>query len=155
MHLADKSVDFVAYDDCGHLILLGEVKGRRGISDQWAARFRRNMLAHGTLPNAPFFFIATPEHLYFWRQDRSLSGDEPPEFTIDAKNELKPYFEKSSQTPETISERGLELVVLSWLTDIARSGKARAKHDPSIRWLFDTGLIDALQKARIEMYPVQ
>jgi hypothetical protein len=155
MPVAVREIDFVAYDDRGQVILLGEAKGRRGVSDQWAARFRRNMLAHGTLPKAAFFFIATPEHLYFWRQDRPLSGDEPPEFTIDATKELKPYFEKSGQAPGTVSEQGLEVVVWWWLTDIAISGRTRAKHDPSIGWLADSGLIDALEKARIEMNPAQ
>jgi hypothetical protein len=149
----DKGTDLIAYDNAGRVILLGEVKSRVGTSEQWAASFRRNMLAHGTLPRALFFLIATPERMYFWKQNHSSVTDEPPEFTIDAAKEFKPYFDRLEKTPQKIGEEALELLVLSWLTDIARTGDARAKKDPSVRWLSESGLIDSLDKARIEMNP--
>jgi hypothetical protein len=57
------------------------------------------------------------------------------------------------KTSQKVGEEALELLVLSWLTDIARTGDARAKKDPSVRWLSESGLIDSLDKARIEMNP--
>ena len=59
MALSTQEVDFVAYDDHGQAVLLVEVKSRRDTSEGWAARFRRNMLAHGTLPAASFFLIVS------------------------------------------------------------------------------------------------
>ncbi len=93
MPAQDKGIDFIAYDDAGRVILLAEVKSRVGTSEQWAARFRRNLLEHGTLPNARFFLIATPDRMYFWKQDHSVSAEEPPDFTIDATKEFKRYFD--------------------------------------------------------------
>jgi hypothetical protein len=149
----DKGIDVIAYDQAGRVVLLAEAKSRVGTSAEWAARFRRNMLAHGTLPNAQFFLIATPERMYFWKQDRPGVLDEPPEFTIDATREFKPYFDKLEKTAQGVSDEALELLVLSWLTDIARTGDAKSKKDPSMRWLSESGLIDSLEKARIEMNP--
>jgi hypothetical protein len=150
-----RDVDFVAYDDRGQAVLLVEVKSSHETSEHWAAHFRRNMLAHGTLPVARFFLIATPERMYFWRQDEPGSKEDPPQFIMDATKELKPYFEKFGQTPEKASGQTLELIVFSWLNDIAESGKSRAGQDASLRWLSESGLLEALGRARIELSPVQ
>ena len=153
MPLQDKGIDFIAYDDAGRVVLVAEVKSRYGMSEEWASRFRRNMLAHGRLPKALFFLIATPERMYFWKQDHSGPADEPPGLTIDATKEFKQYLDKLNKTPQAVGEQALELLVLSWLTDIARTGEARVRQDPSMRWLAESGLIDSLDAARIEMNP--
>jgi hypothetical protein len=155
MLIPTRDVDFIAYDDLGQAVLLVEVKGGHETSELWAARFRRNMLAHGRLPAARFFLIATPEHMYFWRQDEPLQREEPPQFTLDATKELKSYFEKSGLTPTKTSGQALELIVFSWLNDIALSGESRAKQDSSLRWLSESGLLKALRRSRIELSPVQ
>ena len=153
MPQADKDMDFIAYDDSGRVILIEEVKRRLGTSEQWAARFRRNMLAHGFLPRALFFLIATPERMYFWKQDEHGIADEPPGFTLDAAKALKPYLDKIDKTPQAVGEQALELLVSSWLSDIARTDEARLRQDPSMRWLAESGLIDSLGTARIEINP--
>jgi hypothetical protein len=150
----DKGIDVIAYDQAGGVVLLAEANSRVGTSAEWAARFRRNMVAHGTLPSAQFFLIATRERMYFWKQDGPGGLDEPPEFTIDVTREFKPYFDKLEKTAQGVSDQALELLVLTWLTDIARTGDAKSKRDPSMRWLSESGLIDSLDKARIEMNPV-
>ena len=147
------SIDFVAYDREGRVILLAEAKSRRGTSEHWAARLRRNMLAHGVLPWAKYFLIATPERMYLWKQERPNPAEVPPEFTIDAAKVLQPYFQKLHQEPSKIGPEAFELLVLTWLTDISRSGENKLKEDPSSAWLSD--LTGSLQQARIEMNPVQ
>jgi hypothetical protein len=155
MALPTREVDFVAYDEHGQPVLLVEVKSRHETSELWAARFRRNLLAHGTLPKAPFFLIATPERMYFWRQDDPSPNEEPPQFTLDATNELKPYFERFKQTPEKTSGQALELILFSWLVDLAEFGQSRANKDSSLKWLSESGLLEALRSARIELSAVQ
>jgi hypothetical protein len=150
-----REVDLVAYGQFGRPVLLAEVKSSHQTSDRWAARFRGNLLAHGTLPRAPFFLIATPEHMYFWRQEDPNAQDEAPQFTMDATHELKPYFERFNQTPEKTGGQALELIVFSWLLDLAESGQVRANQDPSLRWLSESGLLDALRGARIESSALQ
>jgi hypothetical protein len=150
MPVQDKGVDFIAYDDAGRTILVAEVKSRIGTSEVWATRFRRNMLAHGVVPKARFFLIATPEHMYFWKQDENGVEDRPPEFTLDAKRALRPHMERLRTPTQTVSEQALELLVLSWLTNIAQAEESAVKEDPSMRWLSESGLIGSLEKARIE-----
>ena len=43
-------IDLIAYDPTGKVVLLAEAKSRQGTSEAWAAKLRRNMLAHGVLP---------------------------------------------------------------------------------------------------------
>lgn len=155
MFLPTREVDFVAYDDHGQAVLLVEVKSSRETSELWAARFRRNILAHGTLPHARFFLIATPERMYFWRQEDPRPSEEPPQFTLDAAKELKPYFEKFGQTPQKTGGQALELIIFSWLNDLADSGSSRVAKDASLRWLSESGLVEALGRSRIELNPVQ
>lgn len=146
-------VDFVAYDREGKVVLLAEVKSRRGTSESWAARLRRNMLAHGVLPWAKYFLIATPERMYLWKQDRPNSAEVPPEFTIDAGKLFQPYFQRLQQEPSKIGPEAFELLVLTWLTDITRSDEHNLKRDTSSTWLPE--LVGSLQQARIEMNPMQ
>jgi hypothetical protein len=155
MALPTKEVDFVAYDERGQPLLLVEVKSRHQTSELWAARFRRNLLAHGTLPRAPFFLIATPERMYFWRQDDPIPNEELPQFTMDASDELKPYFERFKQTPEKTGGQALDLIFWSWLTDLAEFGQSRARQDSSLKWLSESGLLEALRSARIELSAAQ
>jgi hypothetical protein len=155
MALVTPAIDFVAYDKRGQAVLLVEAKSSQNTSELWAAQFRRNLLSHGTLPTAPFFLIATPERMYFWRQDDPSPGEEPPQFTMDATTELKPYFEKFKESPEKISGQALDLILFCWLTDMAEFGQMRAKRDSSLSWLSDSGLLEALKSARIEMSAVQ
>ena len=39
--------DMVVYDRAGQLALVVEAKNKLGTSSDWAAKMRRNMLAHG------------------------------------------------------------------------------------------------------------
>jgi thioester reductase-like protein len=146
-------IDFVAYDREGRVVLLAEAKSRRGTSEDWAARLRRNMLSHGILPWARYFLIATPERMYLWRQEPSNAAEAPPEFTIDAAKVFQPYFQKLHQEPSKIGPEEFDLLVLMWLTDIARSAEHSPQQDPSSAWLSE--LAGSLQQARIEMNPVQ
>jgi hypothetical protein len=44
------SVDLALYDRDGQLTAVAEVKNKVGTSREWAARLRRNILAHWTYP---------------------------------------------------------------------------------------------------------
>jgi hypothetical protein len=152
MQIQDKGIDFIAYDAAGRVVLIAQAKSRYGMSEEWATRFRRNMLSHGGLPEALFFLIATPERMYFWKQDQD-AANAPPAFTIDAGKEFGHYLDKLNTPPRAVGEQSLELLVLSWLTDLARTGEARVEQDPSMAWLAESGLIDSLETAHIELNP--
>ena len=144
-------IDFVAYNPDGKVVLLAEVKSRHGTSDIWAAKLRRNMLEHDVLPRAAYFLIATPDRIYGWRQGNLPPVDGPPQFSIDAQNALGPYFSKLGQTSAEISPAAFELLVLTWLTDLARSSGDQLERDPSLRSLYESGLLSSLQQAEFEI----
>ena len=147
-------IDFIAYDADGTVILLAEAKSRHGTSETWAAKLRRNMLAHGVLPRARYFLIATPERMYGWKQESLPLKEVPPEFTIDAQKALAPYFAKLNQNPANISPQAFELLILTWLTDIA-TAEYGTELDPSLKSLSESGLLSSLRQAQIEMNPAR
>lgn len=152
---SDLGIDFIAYDQTGRAVLVAEVKRRLGTSEQWAADFRRNMLAHGALPQTPFFLIATPERMYFWKQDQQGHPDDRPNFTLDAVKALQPYLDKLGKSASAVGGQALELIVSSWLSDIAAAPPATyGSQDPSTRWLRESGLLGSLAAGRIELNPV-
>src|SRR5580692_429073 len=87
---ADTPIDFIAYNPDGTVALLAEAKSRRGTTESWAAKLRRNMLSHGVLPRSQYFLIATPERMYGWRHAELTVSEAPPQFTIDAGRALAP-----------------------------------------------------------------
>lgn len=145
-------IDFIAYDADGSVVLLAEAKSRRGTSDSWAAKLRRNMLAHRVLPKSRYLLVATPDRMYGWKQENLPLGEIPPQFTVDAHKALEPYFKKFHQDPASIGPREFELLMLSWLTDISQSGD-EPEVDPTLRSLSDSGLLSSLRRAEIEMNP--
>jgi len=90
--------------------------------------------------------------MYLWKQERPDRAEAPPEF-IDAEKVFQPYFQKLHQEPLKIGPEAFELVVLTWLTDIARSDESNLSQRPASTWLSE--LTGALQQARIEMNPMQ
>jgi hypothetical protein len=153
MRAQHSGIDFVAYDRDGRVLLLAEAKSRRGTSESWAAGLRKNLLAHGMLPWAKYFLIATPERMYLWKQEHDAPTETPPEFTIDAEKVFQPYFQKLHQEPLNIGPEAFELVVLTWLTDVSRSSERNLNQGPASAWLSE--LSGSLQQARIETNSMQ
>ncbi len=156
MSTQNTPIDFIAYNPDGTVVLLAEAKSRHGTSEAWAAKLRRNMLSHGVLPPAEYFLIATPERMYGWKQENLSVGEiptqfTPPQFTIDARKALAPYFAKLDCDPKNIGPKAFELLILSWLNEIARSAEYRAQLDASLRSLSESGLLSSLSRAQIEM----
>jgi hypothetical protein len=146
-------VDFVAYNRDDDIVLLADAKSRCGTSEDWAAGLRRNMLSHGFLPSSKFFLIATPDRIYVWKNGRPGQTAVRPEFTTDAAKVLHPYFQRLNQDPSKIGPEAFEILVLTWLNDVAGSDQSGTVEDPSLAWLSD--LAGSLREARIEMNAVQ
>ena len=134
----------------GQRILVIEVKTKLNASPEWAARLRRNILAHGTFPKSPYFLIVFPEHFYLWTDADAQSEQSEPTYSIDARPILQPYFERAGVTAAQISGQSLELIVASWLGEIIHSEKAPEDIDESQQWLVESGLYDALAGGKFE-----
>jgi hypothetical protein len=142
----DISVD----NRAGQLTLVVEVKRKTGASPQWAASFRRNILAHGTFPKAPYFLMVFPDKFYLWTGAEAQLDQSEPTYTVDAAPILKPYLEQTGLSAYQISEPSLEHIVSSWLGEIIYADKPPEDIDNSQRWLIDSGLYAALAGGKFE-----
>src|SRR3712207_872070 len=87
----------------GQRILDIEVKTKLNASPEWAARFRGNILAHGTFPKSSYFLMVFPDRFYLWTDADAQSEQSEPTYIIDAHPILQPYFEGAEVTAEHIS----------------------------------------------------
>ncbi len=105
--------DLLVNNRNGQLTLVVEVKRKIDASPEWAAEFRRNILAHGTFPEAPYFLMVFPDKFYLWSGVESHLDQSEPTYTIDAHPILQPYLEQTGLTADRISGQSLELIVAS------------------------------------------
>lgn len=136
--------DFALEKPDGTPTLQVEVKGRRPTSTEWARQYRRNLAAHAVLSPASYFLLASPDKFFLWRPDL-VNLDADPDYVIDAKDLLEPYFERLGKNSTTLSGAGLELLVSNWLSEILNNP------DPNLAplWLRDSGLLNALLGTRL------
>jgi len=139
--------DLLVYSPANELQLVVEVKTKRGASDEWASRLRRNLIAHSIVPKAKFFLLALPDHLWLWR-DTQNPEDVPPDFKVPTRDVLRPYLR---HWPEDFpTENTFELLVKSWLSDITHSHLSKEAVPSELRWLFDSGLYDSIRFGNVE-----
>lgn len=134
----------------GQLTLVVEVKSKTNVSPEWAASLRRNILAHGTFPKAPYFLMVFPDKFYLWTDSAAQLEQSEPTYIIDAHSILQPYFEKAGVQAHQISGQSLELIVASWLGEIIHSDRLPEDIVNSQSWLVDSGLYAALAGGRFE-----
>jgi hypothetical protein len=156
----DSRWDLSVNDRNGQLVLAVEVKSKIDASPEWAAELRRNILAHGTFPKAPYFLMVFPDKFYLWIDAEANSYQSQPNYTIDARPILKPYFERlqpflfkkdhTEVTPNQMSKQNLQVVVTWWLGEIMYSGISPEDVDESQRWLIESGLYAALSGGKID-----
>ncbi len=137
-------VDIAVYAKDDQLQLVVEVKSKSAATAEWAARMRRNLAAHLAIPNAPFFLLALPDHFYLWRHLPSPLAIVPPDYDIDPAPLLAPYVADGDRSLRAISEGGLTLAVLAWLTDLVASNLDAETADTHQAWLFASGLYHAI-----------
>jgi hypothetical protein len=134
----------------GQLTLVVEVKSKLNASPEWAARLRRNILAHGIFPKAPYFLMVFPDRFYLWTDADVRLDQSEPTYIIDARPILNRYFEQAGVKADQISGQSLELIVASWLGEIIHSEKSPEDINESQQWLIDSGLYAALAGGKFD-----
>lgn len=146
----DAKWDLLVDNRNGQLALVVEIKRKTNVTPEWAAKLRRNILAHGTFPKAPYFLMVFPDKFYLWTNAEAYQDQSEPTYTIDATQILQPYLERSGVTADQISEASLELIVTSWLGEIIHSDQLPKDTEASQQWLIESGLHAALAGGKIE-----
>lgn len=130
--------DFMVYTPEQKLLLVVTVKATNDESEQWAAKFRRNLLVNGAIPTSPYFLLVLPQHVYLWKD--ASTQEEPPAFVGFTKEMLQPYLGGFGENFPRLSESGLEFGVRSWLFDATTSPQGGRANGDWERLLVDSGL---------------
>lgn len=142
--------DLSLYDSDGRLAALAEIKNRTGTSGKWAAKTRRNLLAHGVGSGSDYFLLITPDRLYAWKDAGTSPGEVWPTFEADIGPTFAPYFSHAGIVPDQVSGQAFELVVAAWLSDVVRCADRRDQDADDRGWLDESGLRAAIQNGRVE-----
>lgn len=143
--------DLVVCNPKNEIVLIVESKNRIGTSSTWAAETRRNMFAHGTTPNSPYFLLALPDRFYLWKDAGNTPDLVLPSYEIDARPFLQPYFEKAHLSPNEVGYYSFELLISAWMNELINWGIAPNVPDESKKLLQDSGLPEALKDATIAL----
>ena len=148
-----RRADVVAYNPDGQIALLVEAKSRTGTSRSWATRMRRNMLAHGMVPNSQFLLLALPDRFYLWKDAGNVPELVEPTYELAAQPFLGPYYEKAHLSPAEVTGQSFELIVASWLNELIRAGIPRGVPEEEQKTLLDSGLLDVLKGGSVAVEP--
>ncbi|WP_426176811.1 hypothetical protein [Massilia sp. TWR1-2-2] len=141
--------DIAVYSPDQKLVLVVEIKGTPKSDDGWAAKLRRNLVAHGAVPAAPYFLLVVTDRIYLWKD---VFSDEAvlPSYSEDTRTVLHKYLPKSKELDRraSVSESGLELAVRSWLGELTAKGGSVDLGD-SVDWLRGSGLYENIRTGEI------
>jgi len=136
--------DMAVYDKTGQLALVVESKNKLGTSSNWAAKMRRNMFAHGLMPDTPYFLLALPDRFYLWKDAGIVPEIILPNYEIDPKPILQSYHNGSEISLNSLTGESFELVISSWLSKLLQSDIL----PPELQeqdWLIESGLFEAIK----------
>jgi hypothetical protein len=139
--------DVAVYAPDAKLQLVVKIKKRLGTSAEWVTRMYQNMRTYALLPNSPYLLFAFPDFFYLWKNALPVSESNPPDFTIETQEILKPYLDLSYVSLEDINEYSLELLVTSWLEDLVKSKVSL--EIPPFQWFKDSGLYHTIKNGSI------
>ena len=142
--------DLALYDQSGRLTAIAEVKNRFGTSAAWAARTRRNILAHGGEWKSDFFLLITPDRLYAWKDAGIEPVERLPTYEAESGPTFAPYFRNAGLNPRNVSGEAFELLVAAWLSDLTRSSNILKDRECRQDWLDESGFRAAVRDGGIE-----
>ena len=141
--------DFAVYNRNRRLTAIVEVKTKLGTTPDWAARTRRNILAHGPSIDTDFFLLVTPDRLYVWKDANASTTPTLPAHEVDTQTQFQPYFQSANVDPKQVSGHAFELIVWTWLSDLTRT-EDNTQHSDDSTWITQSGLRSALNGGRVE-----
>lgn len=148
---SNQNGDILAFDKSGQLVLIVEVKNKRGTSVEWAKRMRRNMYALDLKPMANYCLLALPDKFYLWKNAGEFNQALEPTVQIDPTPFLQSYYDESGVAPGELSGDSFELIVAAWLNEILRTDIRSDLEARNQEWLLESGLFDSLVGGRLEL----
>lgn len=152
--------DVTVVDRKGKPVLAAEARSRFDVSDSWASGTFRNLYAHGSIPDVPYFLLALPDTFYLWRDPgkkaleafmegrRSALGevDVPPDYSEPAWEIIRPYLGRRDPHPQEVSSHAMRMVLDAFLVAVLNTQDLTRENAPNnLWWLFDSGLHEAMR----------
>lgn len=155
--------DAQVVDREGKTVLVAEAKSRFDTTGSWAAGTFRNLYAHGSLPDVPYFLLALPDAFYLWLEpskkatrafmegNRTVLGESKvaPDYSVPAWETVRPYLGHPGgrePDPHEVSSYAMGMVLGAFLADVMNARNLTPENAPSeLQWLFDSGLYDAMR----------
>jgi len=155
--------DTTVVDRAGRPVLAAEARSRFDVSDSWAAGTFRNLYAHGSIPDVPYFLLALPDTFYLWEHPRrkadeafiegrrSALGDPevPPDHSVPAWEIVRPYLGHPGgrdPDPREVGSYAMRMVLDAFLADVLNARELTREAAPqNLWWLFDSGLYEAMR----------
>lgn len=135
--------DFLVLSPDDRIQLVVEVKNLRGISPEWAAGYRRNLLAHSILPDADYFLLASPESLFLW-DNAGGDAEALPHYRVSTPEALGPLVAYVGDA------EGLEAAVSAWLYALTSPSLGEGEAKRRYGWLVDSGLYARIRGGHVE-----
>jgi hypothetical protein len=117
-----------------------------------AAELRRGLMAHHLLPDVPFFMLATPIQLFLWNGDAHPGAY--PKYSAIAQPVLEAYGSRRTNREKPVRGGALEIVVFSWLSDLASGARPLSPDSEVDQMLLGSGLYEQI-KGGIADFEVQ
>jgi hypothetical protein len=138
-------VDIAVRSADGKLQLVAEVKNRAGADAAWAAQTRRDLAVHAAIPEAPFFLLALPDHLFLWHNVHHVDSAILPNYDVDPVPFLAPYVGEDPHALVGLSGESLQMAVSAWISGLVSFGIDQSLPSPHRQWLIDSGMYDAIR----------
>jgi len=142
-------VDIAVFSKDRRPILVVEVRdGGTYSTVESAVGLRRSLMGHHLLPNVPFFMLATPIQIYLWVGDAAPKAN--PSYSADAGPVLNSYGSKHTDREKPRRGGALEIVMFSWLSDVASGTRPLSTDSAVDRMLLVSGLYEQIRGGSAE-----
>ena len=138
--------DIVISDRSGAAVAIIEVKALSG-GVRTAARYLRNLFAHGVLPHARFALLITADTGYLWSAPDAVRREAAPSLTFPMDRVVQHYLPADrGSTP--VRDLVLESVVERWLADLADGIVIDARVESSLQ---EAGFLHAVRDSLVNV----
>ncbi len=140
--------DIVISDRFGAPVAIIEVKALNHAGVHTAARYLRNLLAHGLVPQARFVLLITPDTGYLWSTPGALLQDTPPALTFPMDRIVQHYVAAGGATLP-VHGLVLESIAHQWLADLADGVVVDAETTSRLE---DIGFVQAVRDGLVNVH---
>jgi len=133
------SQDIKVFDRSGKLKVLGQVRGYRETSTEWATELLPDILMDEHRP--PYLVLVTRDQTYFWRDP---VNHPVPAYSIATNELLKEYLQPLQRSAADVGNTGLGMLLFDWIADARRNPSRIPERLAAI------GFSDAIHNGRLE-----